>query len=297
MPCRSLRTGYKKPGGGVTFGQRRDSLGRYGLLTFRCGVCRDCRLYRAREWAIRCYHEAQMHTDNCFLTLTFETDPGSIAKRDLQKFFRRMRDAGEKFRYFAVGEYGEQFTRPHYHVCLFGMDFPDRYPWKRTPAGNLVWRSAKLEKYWKWGFAHIGELTQESAGYAARYSMKKITGDVSEMHYKRDFNGYEISVQPEFALMSKHPAIGLQWLQKNWREVFPADEVIYKGKVCPVPGYYMRWLEANEPAVFEIVKANRIEHYRDQEYETGRRQHQRAQARDGSINRLQRSYENDSQNV
>ena len=40
-------------------------------LQVPCGQCMACRLERARQWAVRCVHEAQMHKDNCFLTLTY----------------------------------------------------------------------------------------------------------------------------------------------------------------------------------------------------------------------------------
>ena len=294
MPCRNPLAAYPTPTGGLTF-ESAKAAGYRSMSRIRCGVCRDCRLHSAREWAIRCVHEAQMHERNCFVTLTFETDPASIAKRDLQVFFKRLRNRGLKFSYYACGEYGEKFARPHYHVCLFGIDFgEDRYPWKRTPKGSLLYRSPLLETCWKYGHAYIGELTQESAGYTARYCMKKITGDLADQHYQREFMGHIISVTPEFAMMSKHPPIGLRWLQKYWRDVFPADNVIYNGKECPVPRYYFKWLEANEPAMAKIVQAKRKDYYSEQENETGLRMLQAAQSRDGRYKKLIRNYEDDS---
>ncbi|AXL15433.1 replication initiator protein [Microviridae sp.] len=277
MPCRSPLTGYKTPDGKITFTKRAESLGRFGLFTIRCGLCRDCRLHTAREWAIRCYHEAAMHDRNCWLTLTFETDPVTIAKRDLQIFFKRLRNYGKRFRYFACGEYGEKLSRPHYHVCLFGTDFEDSYPWKRS-RGGLLSRSPTVEKAWTWGHALISPLTLENAGYTARYQMKKIKGDWAEEHYVREYNGLETKVTPEFQLQSQ--GLGLEWIQKNYREVFPHDHVIYKGKECPVPRYYLKWLEANDPKMFEIVQAKRKAHYDELEYETGKAMYQTAVARD-----------------
>lgn len=260
------------------------------MVSYRCGVCRDCRLHRAREAAIRCYHESTLHEENCWLTLTYERDPCSVAKVDLQKFFRRLRRAGFRFRYVAVGEYGEAFSRPHYHVCMFGMDFGDRYPWKRSH-GGLLYRSKTLEKYWKWGHALISELTLENAGYTCRYTLKKITGDLAEEHYQREFNGVTVNVTPEFVLWSTKPAIGRRWIEKYWREVFPADEVIYKGRPCPVPRYYFKWLEGNQPEMAARVRGARMAAYAAQERETGLRQVQSAQARDGRTRNLKRSYE------
>lgn len=240
-----------------------------------------------------------MHQANCWLTLTYSTDPVSICKRDLQLFFKRMRNDGIQFRYFGCGEYGEKLARPHYHICIFGYDFPDKYPWKKSH-GGLLYRSDTLEMFWKWGHALISELTPENAGYTARYSLKKITGDESDEHYVRDYNGNQVDVTPEFLLASKQPAIGLSWLQKYYKEVFPADNVIYQNKECAVPQYYVRWLEKNHPDLYDQVKQNRELHYSELEYETGLRILQSAKARDGRT-KLPRQYEqepdHDPQNV
>ena len=37
-----------------------------------CGQCIGCRLERSRQWAMRCVHEAQLHRDNSFITLTYD---------------------------------------------------------------------------------------------------------------------------------------------------------------------------------------------------------------------------------
>lgn len=293
MPCRSPLAAYRNTDGTISFSRDNTKcLGTVGHITFRCGVCRDCRLHKAREWSIRCTHEAQMHINNCWLTLTYKTDPCSIAKRDLQIFFKRLRNTGAKFSYFACGEYGDKLSRPHYHICLFGHDFTDKYPWKKSH-GGLLYRSPTLEKCWKWGHALISELTPANAGYTARYSMKKITGDNAAEHYTREFNGLTVNVTPEFIVMSTRPPIGLSWLEKYYTDVFPHDHVIYNGKQCPVPVYYAKWLKIHHAKMFETVQANRKIHYQELEYETGKRIYQAAVARDLRTKNLIRGYEND----
>ena len=278
MPCRSPITGYKDTSGKLTF-NRNESLGRFGLLTFPCGVCRDCRISKSREWAIRCYHEAAMHERNCWLTLTFKHDPVTIAKRDIQVFVRALRQAGHSFSYYAVGEYGEKLSRPHYHVCLFGTDFEDKYAWQKS-RGGLLYRSPQLEKYWEHGHALIAELTQENAAYTARYTMKKIGGEKAADHYVREYHGIPVNVHPEFALMSLKPPIGKRWIEKYYRDVFPGDFVAYKGKQYPVPRYYYQWLAIEHPELHERVREKRVQHFKDAEYISGKDMHQRAEARD-----------------
>ena len=100
-------------------------------ITIPCGQCIGCRLERSRQWAIRCVHEASLYQDNCFITLTYSPEhlpkDNSLHKEHFQLFMKRLRKAfGQKIRYFHCGEYGENFSRPHYHACLFNVDFKDK---------------------------------------------------------------------------------------------------------------------------------------------------------------------------
>ena len=138
-----------------------------------CGQCIGCRLEKSRQWAIRCVHEAQMHEENCFITLTYNKESlpadGSLRKRDFQLFMKRLRkECGEGIRYYMCGEYGAKYERPHYHICLFGYDFKDKYIWDERDKVPL-YRSTKLEKLWTLGFSTIGEVTFQSAAYVAPY--------------------------------------------------------------------------------------------------------------------------------
>ena len=60
-----------------------------------CGRCIGCRLEYSRQWAIRCVHESQMHTENCFITLTYDNyhlpPGGTLVLEHFQKFMKRFR--------------------------------------------------------------------------------------------------------------------------------------------------------------------------------------------------------------
>lgn len=298
MPCQSPLLGYKNPDGSTSYGTRKKSLGRFGLRQFRCGMCLDCRLYRAREWAIRMSHEASEREHNCFITLTFAKDPVSISKRDLQLFFKKLRNiTGADLRYAAVGEYGDKLSRPHYHACIFGYDFPDKYYWKKSERGNIEYRSPTLEKAWPHGHCTIGPFSEQTAGYTARYIMKKQTGENAELHYQRDFNGCVVNVTPEFILTSRRPALGMRWIEKYWRDVFGhnRDQVIFQGKQCPPPYYYVRWLMKHQPEHYEMYRSRNIERAKEKGLPTatnlaeGRRKSEVTKIK---TKRLKRNYEN-----
>lgn len=158
--------------------------------------------------------EALQHTDNSFLTLTYtdealpKTKDGSLptlSPRHLQLWLKRFRKAIAplKVRFFAVGEYGEETQRPHYHVILFG--FPT-CAWGRTRhrviqlQGYCCPQCSLIQQTWMHGGVDLGSLTSDSAQYVAGYTIKKLTapGDIR-------LKGRH----PEFTRMSRDGGIGL----------------------------------------------------------------------------------------
>lgn len=228
-----------------------------------CGQCIGCRLERSRQWAVRCVHEAQLHKDNCFITLTFSPEalaardnPMSVDVRDFQLFMKRLRKRfGSGIRFYHCGEYGEKNGRPHYHACLFGFDFPDKTLWK-VANGNRLYISQSLQELWPYGFSTIGEVTFESAAYVARYIMKKVNGQMADNHYYDRETG-EI-IRPEYTTMSRRPGIGQGWLKKYESDVYPHDYVIINGVKCKPPRYYDGVLQASRPYEFDEIKENRL---------------------------------------
>ena len=131
MACYKPLRAWQCANGDVVFAE----LGRFDItrqLDLPCGQCVGCRLERSRQWAMRCLHEAKMHDRNCFVTLTYNNDnvpaDRSLNYRDFQLFMKRLRFhfRGVPIRFYMCGEYGEDFGRPHFHACLFGLDFPDK---------------------------------------------------------------------------------------------------------------------------------------------------------------------------
>ena len=219
-----------------------------------CGQCIGCRLERSRQWAIRCVHEAQLHKENSFITLTFSDeylDPvGSLRKEDFQKFMKRLRRALDgKVRYFHCGEYGDITMRPHHHAILFGYQFPDLELW-RIQNKLPIYRSKMLEELWPFGYSAIGDVTFESCAYVARYCVKKVTGKNAEAYY-----GERI---PPYNTMSRRPGIGADWYARYEGDVYPDDIcVIRKDVICKPPKYYDSLHELTKPKEHASVKRRR----------------------------------------
>lgn len=211
----------------------------YGDLEVQipCGKCIGCRLEQSRQWAIRCTHEASLHKENCFLTLTYDNyhlDPeGSLNKTDIQLFMKRLRKrfSNKTIRFFQCGEYGELYQRPHHHVILFGIDFHDKELAEIANTRVPLYTSRILSDLWPFGLHRIGNVTFESTAYVARYVVKKITGDGAEEHYQGRL--------PEYITMSRRPGIAHDWLMKYKDDVYPHDYVVIRNGIkCKPPAYY-----------------------------------------------------------
>lgn len=227
-----------------------------------CGKCTGCKEVQRRDWALRCMHEAQMHDEpSSFVTLTYndENYEPSLNYEDFRRFMWRVRKTLGPTRFFMGAEYGSIDQRPHFHAILFGRSFPDR-----TPFGDSLYRSSMLEKMWRLGYSTVGDLTDASAAYVAKYACKKITDDdARESHYSRVHlrTGEIVQVEPEFGRMSLKPGIGYTWLEKYWHEVYIArDGVIMKGgKKIPAPKYYDKILKELNPTLWEEKQKERYE--------------------------------------
>lgn len=174
-----------------------------GTVPFGCGQCLPCRINRARQWTWRQYFESLTHEHNCFVTLTYSPEhlpaDGSLEPRELQLFIKRLRKSvgGDRVRYFAVGEYGEQSLRPHYHLSLFGMSGHSVHNGVSGPISG----AQAIGASWNKGFVQIGDFNETTAQYTCGYVVKKL----------RDRKSGALSgLVPEFSRMSRRPGIGTE---------------------------------------------------------------------------------------
>ncbi len=212
---------------------------------------------------MRCVHEAQMHSNNSFITLTYDDEHlpewGSLVLRDWQLFVKRLRKKSKPFRFYHCGEYGDQRGRPHYHAILFGLDFPDQV-YEETKNGNKLYSSPTLSDAWQdQGICRVGAMTFQSAAYVARYCMKKINNDQAEEHYEvvNTETGETSQLKPEYSTMSRRPGIGSSWFAKYHSDIFPSDQCVINGKVTRPPKYYDSQYEISDPAALGNTKDRR----------------------------------------
>lgn len=109
----------------------------------------------------------------------------------------RLRKKIGRFRYYAVGEYGDETQRPHYHLALFGV--PNCLYGKTRPRKSCCKNCDTIGSTWGKGNVFLGELTRESAQYIGGYVVKKMNNPDDERLEGRT---------PEFATMSNKPGLG-----------------------------------------------------------------------------------------
>lgn len=228
-----------------------------------------------------------MQPASCCVTLTFESDPVTVERETPRKFIKSLRNAGHKIKYFGAGEYGEKLGRPHYHLCLFGIDFAhDRYHW-RTKKGVRYYRSPTLEKHWEHGNCEIGLLTPKAANYTAQYCLKKMYGTAADSHYVRFVNGVETTVSAELTLSSN--GIGRTWIAEYYPEVYATDSIVMEGRQFSVPRYYDKYIQKNHPDIWDEIRSQRMEYALNKPVTTWQDDLNAEKARDGKYKNATRT--------
>lgn len=171
---------------------------------------------RRADWTFRIYQESKLHDSQQFLTLTYSDEKlpvgGTLVKEHFQSFMKRLRKdvSPVKLRFYAVGEYGTETKRPHYHAIMFGMPTPER-----------------LESIWGFGYVDVAKVEMASIHYVTKYHVNRYG----------DHSGRE----PPFCLMSRRPGIGTNYMTAQmvkWHKSNQANYAQVNGKITRLPRFY-----------------------------------------------------------
>lgn len=256
MPCNYPRHGWVKPSGGITF-TLAEGLG-HARIQVPCGSCIGCRIDKSVMWASRISHEASLYDNSIFATLTYDEknlpENETLVKEHVQEFIKKLRKkiGYKKIRYYAVGEYGEDNKRPHYHIIIFNFKPADERYLKKSQTGENLYHSESLSTIWGKGWVNYGACTFDSAQYCAKYCctvFKNSNEELVKSHY-----GLRL---PEFALMSKRPGIGKEFILKTniKNEVLNTGVISVDSVDLPIPRYYINILltdEKNHDKILQI---------------------------------------------
>lgn len=203
------------------------------LSTYPCQKCNFCLQNRRADWTFRLNEQMKVCNTSHFLTLTYDEQnqptildhntgelQGTLNKRDLQLFIKKLRKENDNepnqqaqpwptIKYYAVGEYGGETFRPHYHLIIFNIK------------PNTL---TKLPQLWSKGFITVGTCEPASIHYTTKYVLNKT-------------EGWE-PLQKPFALISK--GIGRDYLDTNGHEHKEALKtfVVRGGTKLRLPRYF-----------------------------------------------------------
>lgn len=158
----------------------------------QCRKCDECIAARKRSWVGRLLAEQQTSRETWFTTFTYAGGEDNahadvLRYSDLQKTFKRLRKAGHKFKYVAVGEYGGKYGRAHFHVIFY---------WQ-TPPPHLTMDERINHPMWPHGFmqAEFPRSQQGAAAYIMDYLNKSTKGDAILKFSKNPALGEEYLLQ------------------------------------------------------------------------------------------------------
>lgn len=188
-------------------------IGRNPVLDVPCGQCIFCRLKRSTDFGVRMVMESYSHSEaSTFFTLTYDDELMKGRKHDwklsvepkaLSMFHHDLCDELDidphdrsSVRFFGVAEYGGKYSRPHYHVVIFGKNY-----FRDGSFADAVKRA------WPWSSlsCYPELLVFENALYVAGYCVDKVTGKAHEDFYRGRTPPY----------MRNSKGMGLQYAKDN----------------------------------------------------------------------------------
>jgi hypothetical protein len=265
MTCTNPALAYRKTNGGINFMRRSDYDAPHAhKILMPCGKCTSCLKAKARTWALRMSNEAQMHDQNCFITLTFDDDHlpkyNSLSLEHPQKFLKRLRkfitkdQPDLKIKNFYCGEYGSKGGRAHYHACIFGWKPNDLELFTQTPTGNL-YISKILQKLWPYGHSTVADFSEATAGYVANYVLKaQLLEDLSDYQVTDPVTGEIFQRMMPFQRMSRNPGLGSTFYEKFKSDFINHDSFRLGNASLPTPNAYLRKLKEEDPEHYENLK-------------------------------------------
>lgn len=214
--------------------------------TVPCGRCNFCLQSYRMDWTIRIIQEQKQSETANFLTLTYADEyldysPSGLPQlhyadkkengesknnSHLQLFFKRLRRENEKhtdasIRYFAIGEYGETYERPHYHAILFNMHSNTR---------------EKLDHIWPIGHYLLGTVQVASIHYVTGYLLNRY----------RDYGDRN----PPFAVQSRKPGLGNSYILSTAKWHRPSDDENHWRNFTKIGGFTNRLPRYYREAIF-----------------------------------------------
>ncbi len=225
---------------------------------------------------------------------------GSLSHVYFQKFIKRLRRYLEyhkiphkPIKYFMCGEYGADNGRPHFHVILFGWKPKDLKYAGTSYKGYKGYKSELLQSLWSdpdatkeqikkfnndprnagilakhggkfkylpFGFIDVGDISEETAPYMAKYIMKfsevpqkKKRGEIEliddctgEIVKKEVFDEFTVNGRPVRKPYLVYPKkiLGIDYFLENYKQILKNGYILdSRGKKHGIPRSFLKYAE------------------------------------------------------
>lgn len=223
-----------------------------------CGKCTLCKDKRTRDWQFRSLCESiTSKSPTYFVTLTY--NPKYYPSRGvhieaIQLFMKRLRISLDRLKiehnikYFAVGEYGKQSKRPHYHLLLWNFPVHEKFPNVSSILHFIekCWSVYKRDENWNWIY-NPGEKTpvREPLGFCYCVPCDKGAYGYVMKYMRKDLKAPE-GKNPTFYTMSKRIASDYVELYRKFYESHPEyleisafDSLLGQQVTVSLPAYFV----------------------------------------------------------
>lgn len=206
-----------------------------------CRNCWQCRANRVNDLVGRCIAESKHAQLAECVTLTYGSDKSPGIRRtttpsaavltyaDVQKWFKRLRFDGYRFRYVIAGEKGELKGRCHWHALMFwehGSPLPQHPPYDGPEEGRW-WHDPHWTKHpdSAGGHSHWKLFHEDSAKYVCKYVLKDLDAE------KEAVESENIPAPQSIIRWSKKPLLGAPYFTAL------AGRYVEQGLVPTKPAY------------------------------------------------------------
>ncbi|QCS37303.1 replication initiation protein [Tortoise microvirus 82] len=177
-------------------------------ISVPCRKCELCRDNKITDWVGRCIAESKTAAHCRSITLTYGRDEHGnsdhhraavLTYSDVQKYFKLLRRHGYPCRYFAVGEYGAEKGRAHWHaIVFFQNDVPKHILAPRREGREDDTPFRFMERHWPHGWSFWEDVSPRSIRYVCKY-INKGMGDAERQGH---------------VALSKKPPLGHDYFQQ-----------------------------------------------------------------------------------
>lgn len=195
-------------------------------IAIPCGKCRACIVNKQNDLCDRMLCAYQSHKCSAFVTFTYDDEHlvfserssrPTLVREHAHRYIDKIRHmVDSRFEYYLCGEYGDRFSRPHYHAVFFGLDY--------------IYHKPFFERTWKNGTVKVMSVTSGCFRYVAKY--------ISDAKSRDDYLDY--GVEPPFSSMSR--GLGFEMYSKHFDEIQANGFFMLGNKRISLPRYYFNKL-------------------------------------------------------